>query len=1574
MNISMRGALVGALVCLFFAGSLYAACPSGPPTLTAPANASQVAFGNVQLNWNAVPGATFYDVYVGLDGDTPSQVASVFTTQYTDQFEPGRNVQWKVVARADSCTATVSGYFFFSTSCPNVVPILQSPTRSATFAPGDLITFDWTPVPGAAGYDVYVTPDFGQTFQAIAENITDTEFASDDLGEGDWGWYVRTNFNAGCQPLYSEPSNFRISEAGGECPSNPAKATLVSPAPNATNLSSPVTFTWNAVPGARGYRVLAGSGNGEPVPLGGTADTSLTVRLPAGTGYWLVQTFFGESCATTLSERRAFTVTQGTSCNNTPPQLLAPANNAQLLETRTTFKWSDVPGAIAYELHVSTGDNLFNLYGVTSGDTTELERFVPRGTLDWYVVARFSGCPDVRSSTFRFTVAQEAACPVGATVTIVEPASNAQVTSPVTVRWNAVQNATQYRVTLRSSAGSFTSRTASTSVDLRLPAGQFFVVVEALPFSGSCVISSQERSFTVVPGANCASNPVATLIAPVGTVAQPATAQSPVNLRWNAAANALAYRVWISRDGRPFEDLGVTTQANTTVELEEGKYAWFVNALFEGCAPTRSETAYFLIPAAACSRTAPAIVGPAEGTTVSSDVTFSWSAVPGAEKYRVIAIVDGSPVLVGTTTSTQLSRILPPDKYLYTVEAVFESCTSTFAPRTGFTVARAQNCSTEAPQLVSPANATTTTEQETEFVWAPVSGALRYALIVQAGNGTETVLGTTEDTHLMRRLPPGAIEWRVVAFFPGCDERTSQTFRLQVERPAGCTERRPVLLFPKDDDGSVPSPVQFTWIGVPDADEYRVWIVQDDERPSIAATTANTNAEVSLPPGRYRWFVEARHPACPPTLSAFGEFTAGAPIACGTPRKPDAHVIGQALSGTTYRVRWTPLPNVDQYEVQESATADFANAATFVVPTVTKSFSHVVTGAPVQYFYRVRGLSSCSDTPGPYSDVAPIYIVAPKSNNASAELGETGAIVQTIFLPGIDAPRQFSARVDKPWLTVTPASGTVPVEGLTLTVTAITDTLRLGTNTGTVLVDYGSGSAGGVATNADTKTSFPMSVSLVTPVTPTGKGTPPPDALIFGAVGHASGVNDSLFESDIRLTNLTAQTMKYDLNYTPSGVDGTDVGSSSTIEVAPNATLALDDVVASMFGSGTVGSALGMLEIRPVTTSESSGGLFGSIASAVNQQIQTAASSRTYNFTPNGTFGQYIPATPFSQFVGRDTILSLQQVAQSTQFRANFGFLEAAGSPVELLVRVYDVANTLLATIPVSLGATQHRQMNGLLQSNGINDLADGRVEVEVVGGDGKVTAYVSEVDNLTNDPLLVSPVVKGAVRANRYVVPGMAYINTGSAFWVTDLRIFNAGTTATPATLTFYPMGNPGAAMTREISLEPGEIEVLDNVLVNTFGVNATSGGAIVVSTPQETALTATARTYNQTANGTYGQFIPGVTVADSVGLDDRALQILQVEQSTRFRTNIGLNETSGQPVTIEVALITPDQLATPVVTIGLQANEFRQIGLVDFAPPSAVYNGRVTVKVIAGEGKVTAYGSAIDAITQDPTYVPAQ
>jgi hypothetical protein len=36
--------------------------------------------------------------------------------------------------------------------------------------------------------------------------------------------------------------------------------------------------------------------------------------------------------------------------------------------------------------------------------------------------------------------------------------------------------------------------------------------------------------------------------------------------------------------------------------------------------------------------------------------------------------------------------------------------------------------------------------------------------------------------------------------------------------------------------------------------------------------------------------------------------------------------------------------------------------------------------------------------------------------------------------------------------------------------------------------------------------------------------------------------------------------------------------------------------------------------------------------------------------------------------------------------------------------------------------------------------------------------------------------------------------------------------------------------------------------------------------------------------------------------------------------------------------------------------------------------YNGRVSVKVVGGSGKVVAYASIVDNSTQSPTYIPAQ
>ena len=88
--------------------------------------------------------------------------------------------------------------------------------------------------------------------------------------------------------------------------------------------------------------------------------------------------------------------------------------------------------------------------------------------------------------------------------------------------------------------------------------------------------------------------------------------------------------------------------------------------------------------------------------------------------------------------------------------------------------------------------------------------------------------------------------------------------------------------------------------------------------------------------------------------------------------------------------------------------------------------------------------------------------------------------------------------------------------------------------------------------------------------------------------------------------------------------------------------------------------------------------------------LTTVASSRTYNVTSNGTLGEFIPAIPFANFIGRvtdpaklATVLGLQQIRQSNDFRTNLGLVEAAGKPVSVLATVFDPSGKKVLDLPV---------------------------------------------------------------------------------------------------------------------------------------------------------------------------------------------------------------------------------------------------------------------------------------------------
>jgi hypothetical protein len=223
-------------------------------------------------------------------------------------------------------------------------------------------------------------------------------------------------------------------------------------------------------------------------------------------------------------------------------------------------------------------------------------------------------------------------------------------------------------------------------------------------------------------------------------------------------------------------------------------------------------------------------------------------------------------------------------------------------------------------------------------------------------------------------------------------------------------------------------------------------------------------------------------------------------------------------------------------------------------------------------------------------------------------------------------------------------------------------------------------------------------------------------------------------------------------------------------------------------------------------------------------------------------------------------------------------------------------------------------------------------------------------------------------------VLPGVANLDTGQNRWRSDVRIFNPGEQSIDAMLNFYPQGAQGNALSVTVTLPAKEIAVLDDILRSKFGTT-NIGGALHVQTAVESSLIVSGRTYDLRPDGTVGQFIPALDESQAATLGGRVLNILQVEESDRLRSNLGIAEMSGRPVEVEVSAVVPRSLAAPLLRISLAPNEFRQVNSI-FRQLGfdQVFNGRLIVRVVGGEGKVVAYASSVDNATGDPAYIPAQ
>lgn len=450
------------------------------------------------------------------------------------------------------------------------------------------------------------------------------------------------------------------------------------------------------------------------------------------------------------------------------------------------------------------------------------------------------------------------------------------------------------------------------------------------------------------------------------------------------------------------------------------------------------------------------------------------------------------------------------------------------------------------------------------------------------------------------------------------------------------------------------------------------------------------------------------------------------------------------------------------------------------------------------------------------------------------------------------------------------------------------------------------------------------------------------------AVAKAAGAENTNFVTDVRIFNRGPLEAVITAFFTPSGSDGLQSFVPVKLSIAPGQTVALDDVVSSVFRR----SGLGNIEFR------------GSVGDLI-------ISSRTYNRIGTRTFGYFAAAgKPENTARLEQSPLHISQLQNTLEFRTNIGITELSGFGGTVQLSLFSGSGQLLDRTSHTLLPFSHIQLPILGGKSG-NLQSTVRAEVQVTAGSATVAAYGAVVDNASGDPIFI-PAQRLPKAAGPKSIPGALHADgANDTHWRTDLWLFNQSDGPVPVGVRFLP-STTAPSILRDLNIGPGEILRIDDSVLTLFGI-ASGTGQIAVEGVNLGSVLATTRTWTPAADGSYGQFIPARLNTDAFAMGSAPVHAIQLESSDRFRTNVGFAEVRGLSALVRVIVFDGagreihrfDQPLSPLQQ--LQPN-LSQAG----APP--FLNGRVSFEVIQGGGGVIGYAAVVDNASGDPIYVPAE
>jgi hypothetical protein len=462
-----------------------------------------------------------------------------------------------------------------------------------------------------------------------------------------------------------------------------------------------------------------------------------------------------------------------------------------------------------------------------------------------------------------------------------------------------------------------------------------------------------------------------------------------------------------------------------------------------------------------------------------------------------------------------------------------------------------------------------------------------------------------------------------------------------------------------------------------------------------------------------------------------------------------------------------------------------------------------------------------------------------------------------------------------------------------------------------------------------------------------------PTTWVLPSSAHLQGQNNAFYTTGLTVTNTGSVDANLVLKFLGHDQDGTG-GVEVTRTVAAGQTVTYGDVLGSLFG---VSSGYGAIRI---------------VADTSNLRIV----SQTSTPPPSGigTFGQAVPAASGNDFVTTAASKALFSLRQDAAFRTNAVIANATDQPVHVdLTLKSETGATLGPGASYDLLPYEMRQktMTDLGAPNGTSNAV---LVVSTPTPGARIATYAAVIDNNTNDPRTILPVILGTLGANgNWLLPSSAHLQgQNNAFYTTDVTIANTGSTAATVTLKFLGHDLDGRGGAEVVKTVPASSTVTyTDVLGSVFGVSSGFGAILFTSNSASLKVLSQTSTPPPDLNGTFGQSVPAAGSADFVTLA-APKALVGLRQDASFRTNAVIANATDQPVHVDLTLKSETGATLgPGASYDLLPYEMRQKTMTDLGAPNGTSNAVLVVSTPTPGARIATYAAIIDQTTNDPRTV---